>query len=130
MQAVSMVNELHSASVSSDAPAVSAKRSAPPQSAGGKGGDAKRQKVEAEGGITKLLVPTGSAGLFIGKQGAGLAQIRQSCSVHLEVVPAEQTPQWAGSRMVTLQGSLQSRALAAMAVLQSASQKDTSSVQL
>lgn len=128
MQAVSMVNELVSnANFEVGAPpAVTGKRSAP---SGGKG-DAKRQKVGPEGGITKLLVPAQFAGLIIGKQGSGLAQIRQSCGVHLEVLPTQQTPQWAGSRLVKVQGPLQSRALATMTVLQAAFHADVSSVQL
>jgi predicted PilT family ATPase len=133
MQAVSMVNELLSTSahLASAAPVVTGKRSAPSPAASGKGGDAKRQKVGPEGGITKLLVPAQLAGLIIGKQGSKLAQIRQSCSVHLEVLPEQQTPpQWPGSRLVKLQGSLQSRALAAMTVLQSAFHADISSVML
>merc|ERR1712032_115770 len=131
MQAVSLVHELLATSFDSSE-ANGAKRFAPPGAPPHIAATAngKRQKVGIEEGITKLLMPAKSAGLIIGKQGSGLALIRQTCSVHLEVLQAHEAPQWFEDRVVKVQGCLQSRVLASIAVLRSAFHADLASVQL
>jgi len=118
MQAVNMVHAFLSTGLESEAYDIASESAM----------TAKRTLME--GGTTKLLVPATNAGLIIGRQGAGLAQIRQSCNVHLDVLQAQQTPQFFGDRVISLQGSLQSRFLAAMTVLQTAFHVDLAFVQL
>jgi len=124
MQAINMVHARLATSFEGEVTdGVGGKRPASPD-----GMTAKRPRME--GGMTKLLVPAAKAGLIIGKQGSGLAQLRQSCNVHLEVLQAQQTPHFFGDRVVTVQGSLQNRFLAAVAVLQTVYHLDLTAIEL
>jgi len=91
--------------------------------------NAKRQRPEGEG-ATKLLVPAKSAGAVIGKQGSGLARIRELCGVKVEMLQQCQTPHWSDDRAVILQGTYENRASAAREVLKAAFQADPSAAHL
>lgn len=91
--------------------------------------NAKRQKLEGEG-ATKLLVPAKSAGTVIGKQGSGLARIRELCGVKVEMLQQGQAPHWSDDRAVILQGNYESRVSAAREVLRAAFQADPSAAHL
>eukprot|EP00929_Paragymnodinium_shiwhaense_P114762 TRINITY_DN8326_c0_g1_i1.p1 TRINITY_DN8326_c0_g1~~TRINITY_DN8326_c0_g1_i1.p1 ORF type:complete len:1646 (-),score=269.33 TRINITY_DN8326_c0_g1_i1:76-5013(-) len=84
----------------------------------------KQRRNKAGGGnssdlteMTKLLVPTTAAGLVIGKQGAGLKQLKDTHGVRLEVLRDDQVPCWPGDRVVTIKGPTEARMSAVDAVL-------------
>ncbi|CAE8657251.1 unnamed protein product [Polarella glacialis] len=83
-----------------------------------------RAPVDDQAEITKLLVPSQSAGAVIGKQGAGLKQLRESFGVHVEMQFAGESPHWSNDRVVILKGLLGARQLAVGAVLRMAFQSD------
>lgn len=91
--------------------------------------NAKHQRLAGEG-ATKLLVPAKSAGAVIGKQGSGLARIRELCGVKVEMLQQGQAPHWCEDRAVILQGHCANRVSAAREVLQAAFQADPSAAHL
>jgi len=100
------------------------KRMANPVGVAASGNGLKRQRVEGESASTKLLVPARFAGAVIGKQGSGLARIRESCGVKVEVLQPGQAPHWTEDRVVILQGPFACRQSAVKAVLEAAFQGD------
>merc|ERR1719506_2897460 len=69
---------------------------------------------------TKLLLPSHTAGAIIGKQGANLQHIRDTCKVRAEVLSPSETPQFPGERVVILHGTVAARQAGADAVLRAA----------
>lgn len=94
------------------------------------GNGLKRQRVEGEAATTKLLVPARCAGAVIGKSGSGLARIRESCGVKIEMLQQAQAPQFPEDRLVLLVGAYDCRESAITAVLQAAFQMDSTNTAL
>lgn len=80
---------------------------------------AKRRRSDEEDGTgeTKLLIPEQAAGLVIGKQGANLRSVRETCNVRVDVLPKEKGPQWQMHRLVIIRGPASSRGAAAESIL-------------
>lgn len=83
---------------------------------------AKRQRVDEDDTLTKLLVPSPSAGAVIGKQGSGLKEIRETTGAQVEMLQQPQAPQWPADRVVILRGAVSARQAAVSAVLRMAFQ--------
>merc|ERR1719235_2104282 len=64
------------------------------------------------------MIPSIKAGAVIGKQGANVVHIRDSCNVKVEVIA--ETPEWPGERIVVISGSVAARQAGADAVLRAA----------
>eukprot|EP00929_Paragymnodinium_shiwhaense_P085542 TRINITY_DN4595_c0_g2_i1.p1 TRINITY_DN4595_c0_g2~~TRINITY_DN4595_c0_g2_i1.p1 ORF type:complete len:611 (-),score=146.01 TRINITY_DN4595_c0_g2_i1:430-2262(-) len=71
---------------------------------------------------TKILVPSQSAGVVIGKQGSGLKEIRESCGCQVEMMQQAQAPHWPNERVVILRGTSTARRTAVGRVMQAAFQ--------
>jgi len=86
----------------------------------------KRQRVDEPGDMTKILVPSQSAGAVIGKHGSGLREIRETTGTHIEVLQPGQAPEWPNDRVVILFGPEGSRNEAVLAVLKMIQESDGS----
>eukprot|EP00933_Yihiella_yeosuensis_P059800 TRINITY_DN6149_c0_g1_i1.p1 TRINITY_DN6149_c0_g1~~TRINITY_DN6149_c0_g1_i1.p1 ORF type:complete len:619 (+),score=129.83 TRINITY_DN6149_c0_g1_i1:205-1857(+) len=73
-----------------------------------------------EQAVTKLLIPSQSAGAVIGKDGSRLKQIRESFHVAVQMCVSAETPQLESDRMLIIKGPLASRQVAVEAVLRTA----------
>lgn len=81
--------------------------------------DSKRVRTsDISGGQTKLLVPARAAGAIIGRQGAGLAKIREEYGVKVDMLMQAQAPHWTEDRVVILQGPVANRQNVVQAILQ------------
>lgn len=83
---------------------------------------AKRQRMEENGAMTRMLIPSAAVGAVIGKQGSGLRVIRETHGVKVDMMTHAQNPHFLQDRVMCLVGPLTCRQGAIAGVLRAVSQ--------